>query len=56
MKQCHSLGLHKQAADNWLPAANVNLLVLQSAGFFHFSWLEMVYRSSKYYPSMQGSC
>lgn len=47
MKQCHSLGLCKQAADNWLPAANVNLLMPQPAGCFHFSRSEMVYRASK---------
>lgn len=36
MKRCHSLGWHKQAVDNWLPAANENLLMPQPAGFFHF--------------------
>lgn len=36
MKRCHSLGWHKQAVDNWLPAANENLLMPQPAGFFLF--------------------
>lgn len=44
MKQCHSLGLHKRAGDNWLPAANVNL---QPAGFRGFSPSEMGYHGSK---------
>lgn len=44
MKQCHSLGLHKRAGDNWLPAANINL---QPARFLHFSPSEMGYHRSK---------
>lgn len=54
MKRCHSLGLHKRAVDNWLPAANVNLLIPQPAGFFPFLFFigsEMFYRSSNGYPT-----